>query len=488
MDQSNRLIPSIYDGSILWWGLVIWMVASIAVLMPLEPNDYWWYLRVGRDTLHDGAVPVVDTLSHTQAGRPVVYHSWLAAVLFYLIRLWGGDGLTMLCKALLLGILYALTWSTCRIVGAGGRLSSLITWLAALASSNNWAVRPQIWAYPLFSLTLLVLLYKPKKIVSLWLLPAIMVLWVNLHGSFVLGFLLVGAAWVGERERRRELGVVLGSMSIASLINPRGLGAWRYVLTMLTDPSSQQLGTEWHAPTPDTWQNVLFFIWFLSLTPLLFELARNRRIALPDLSLTWWLWFLGFGWMALTGLRYVIWFILILAPLSAMLLTPLIGQWLDRRSPRGMPALNAGIAIALLLMPLLLLPGVRERWWKTAPPPWTANTPGQATRWLAEHPELPGPLWSDIAFASYLTFALPERPVWSDTRLEVYPLEQSLRYIEISNAVYNWQELLDAEGIQLLMIDPHAQPRLWEAVQRSPHWTVRYQDDTAIILTRLPDK
>ncbi len=486
MDGSTRLMPTLRDSAILWWGLVMWLVLSIAVLTPIAPNDYWWYARVGRDTLRDGAVPVVDTLSYTQAGKPVAYHSWLSAVLFYLLRQWGGDGLTVLVKAVLLAVFYTCIWLACRLMGAGPRLSSLMTLPAALAGSNNWAVRPQLVAYPLFGITLIILLGKPSKIVSLWALPALMALWVNLHGSFVLGFLLVGAAWVGQKDRRLEWGIALFSMAAATLINPRGWGAWNYVLTLLGDPSSQRLGTEWRAPAPDTWQNILFFGWLLSLAPLVFWQARRGHERLPSFSWMHGVWFLGFGWMALSGLRYVIWFIAILTPLTAGLLSGLVGRRLDRGERRGPPAFHAALLSMLCLMPLAWLPGLRERWWVAAPPALTRNTPVAAARWLAAHPELPGPLWSDIAFASYFTYALPERPVWSDTRFEVYPLEQSLRYIEISRASYNWQEFLDGEGVRLLVLDPHTQPRLLEAAQASLRWEVCYQDDVAVILTRRP--
>ena len=51
-------------------------------------------------------------------------------------------------------------------------------------------------------------------------------------------------------------------------------------------------------------------------------------------------------------------------------------------------------------------------WWKDSPPPYhEATTPIAATEWLAAHPDLPGPLFADYTFGSYLTFALPLAPV-----------------------------------------------------------------------------
>jgi len=464
--------------AILWLGLVLFFVCSIALLLPIRPNDYWWYIRLGGEIVETRVVPTVDTFTYTRYGQPMVYHSWLSAVLFWGIHQLGGTTLTVLARGALLAIFYALTWYACRLAGAGTRLSAILTLLAALAGSNNWAMRPQLFSYPLFALTLVSLCqWRRGHSKWLWLLPPTVALWANLHGAFVLPFLLAGAALVGGGGNRRALLMALGGMFAASLLNPRGVGDWEYVLSLLTDPASQQLGVEWKPPTSDTWQGALFFAWLLFF-PLLTAFSEKR------LSLTDWLWFLGFGWMALSGLRYVIWALAILAPLSAALLVSLVGRRLDRMTVRGIPLLNGAIVLLLLLMLLALLPGLRERWWHQSPPVLSSNTPVEAVAWLATHPELAGNLWSDLAFSSYLIYALPERPVWIDTRFELYPLDNWQKYEEIAQAAPGLSGLLAEDNINLLLIDPAAQPRLLVALQESPAWCPRYRDKAAAIFIR----
>ncbi len=141
----------------LWLGLVLLIALSIAFLLPVTPQDYWWYLRVGHDTLASGAVPRLDTLTFTQAGTPVDYQSWGAAVLFWLIYQLGGLSLTVLLRGVLLAATYSLVWATARRAGAGRLGASLVLLAAVLTSSNNWSVRPQLFAYPLFALALFIL-------------------------------------------------------------------------------------------------------------------------------------------------------------------------------------------------------------------------------------------------------------------------------------------------------------------------------------------
>ena len=57
----------------LWLSLVLFTVLAIAFILPVLPNDYWWYLRIGQETLTAGAVPRGEMLSYTRAGSPVAY-------------------------------------------------------------------------------------------------------------------------------------------------------------------------------------------------------------------------------------------------------------------------------------------------------------------------------------------------------------------------------------------------------------------------------
>ncbi len=457
----------------LWLGLVLLIALSIAFLLPITPQDYWWYLRVGRDTLSSGAVPKVDTFTFTQAGTPVVYHSWGAAVLFWLIYRLGGLSLTLLLRAALIASAYSLVWLTARRLGAGRLGSALVLLAAVLASSNNWSMRPQLFAYPLFALALFLLYrWQTGEKRAVWGLPLISLLWVNLHGSFVMLVLLVGAALVLGRGNRRTLGLAFAGVLLATLVNPRGFGAWTYVFNSLTVASSQQFSAEWLPPVNTGWQMNIFFMWLLGF-PLLASLSPRKLDRLE------WTWYLGFGFLALWGERYVIWFIFIMVVLTACLLSDWEKKYINESKP-GLPALNLTLGLVFVLLPLVFLPGLREKWWKQSPAA-TENTPFAATDWLAAHPDLPGPLWSEIGFSSYLEFALPQRPTWIDTRFEVFPVKQWQAYKDITYARYNWRDLLDATGANLLMVSRLNQPDLLSVLENSPSWYAVYRDDVAVI-------
>ena len=148
-------------------------------------------------------------------------------------------------------------------------VSHLFTAGAALLSSSltSWPLfTPRPW---LFS-ALLVSLYlygldryaRTGKTRTLWSLPLLMVFWVNLHGAFGLGLVLIALYALGiavddviEQKPANEiirhlypLMLALGGSAIAILVNPNGARMYTYPFETLGSPAMQQLITEWFSP------------------------------------------------------------------------------------------------------------------------------------------------------------------------------------------------------------------------------------------------
>lgn len=474
----NHTSSRSYD--FLWMSLALLILLPIAFFLSITPHDYWWYVRIGKDIAQTGTIPTVDTFSYTFAGRPIFYQPWLSAVIFWKAYSIGGATLTFFLKGASIGIAYGLIWILMRDAGTHPKLAALLTVLLGLSSSTNWSMRPQIFAYPLFAITLWVLWHwhngRPRL---MWMLPVAGLLWANLHGSFILAFVLMGSALFFGAGDRRKLTFWLGISLAVTLINPRGVFVWQFVSDMLSSPSDQLYATEWRPPVNAGWQMNIFFGWLLLFIPLVSFSPRR-------LSLLEWIWFIGFGWLALTGLRYVIWFMFIMAICTGPLLTeiskPFLGKPVEINSK---PAFNYLLGGILLLMPLMMLPGIRESWWQDSPPPYhEATTPIAATQWLAAHPDLPGPLFAEYTFSSYLIFALPSRLVWIDNRFNAYPPEHWDKYQTISSAKPQWKSLLDEYGVNLLLLSTHTQPVLIQVADESNEWCGQYRDKDAVIFSR----
>lgn len=475
-----RLHPSrSYD--FLWLSIALFPLLGLSFMMSIPSQDYWWYLRLGRDILAEGAVPLVDTMGYSQAGQPVFYQQWLAGIIFYLAHQTGGAALSFFLRALLLGLAYGLLWEMMREI-SGPRMAAILLILAGLSTSNNWVMRPQLFAYPLFMLCVFAV-YKWQAGHNRWLffLPPIMFLWVNLHGSFILSLLVTGTAFVFGSGNRKVLFFALAGMLAASLINPHGIGVWKYLMFILNNPSDYLFSVEWRPPTNEGWQMHIFFAWVVAFVPL----AGFSRQKLSRLE---WIWFIGFGWLAFSGIRYVIWFMVLLAIFTTKLAAEWSTVWIDPPGGKINPRINTVIATLIFLLPLVFLPGVRGSWWKDAPDLYElTTTPVKAVNFLKTRPDLPAPLWNDYAFGSYLEFVLPMRPTWMDTRMYSFSQAQWNEYVRVTNAE-GWQGMFDREGVNLLLLSKTAQPKLVEAVSASDAWCREYNDEYAAIFSRCETK
>lgn len=463
----------------LIFALVQMLLLSIAVLLPLFPNDFFPYVRIGEEILTTGKIPTSEFMTYTQFGQPAVYLYWLPSILFYKIYLAGGVTLTSLLSALCVGIFITELWCCLREVNASALTSALVLILTGLVGVNYWATRPQLLTYPLFGLALLIILRWQKRDECLiWLLPLLALFWANLHGSFiVLFFLLAPAILFGNGNRKKLLFVTLLSLA-ATLLNRYGLELWQGMLSMVNSESIRAFSVEWEPPLKEGWQANLFYALLLAI-PVLTTLLK------PRIKLLYWVWFLGFGWMALSTVRYGVWFLPMEALILGMIVSPFIARHLEGKNRFQNRAMNRLLGVLLLLFPLALLPGLRATWWQMAPPVYSDTTPTAATAWLKENPHLPDNLWSDFTFSTYLAWELPERKLFMTNRFEDFPPRQFGENDHIAKADHDWQILLDRYQVNLIMPSKEYQPDLIKAADDSPNWRVVYDDEQTTLFERV---
>jgi hypothetical protein len=492
---------------------VLTIVAGIFVVLnmsPIVPNDFWWHLQAGREIARTGQIPLGDALAFTIPGKPYPNYRafWLIDLCLYELYAAGGPAFVVFVYSLVVTSAYGLLLWLCSRIAGDGRNGYRCTLLAAAVGCFSWTVRPQFIAFPLFVAFLAVIYEYRRRPRPGWLVvfPIVMLVWVNSHGSYVLGLLLLGiwlldegwlAITASSRDDRRRLNRLIAPSAalciaiLACLLNPRGLGAFTYLVTMLGDPVSQTLGTEW-AASSFAYQDGVIFLTVLLLSATLLIISPKRASFFQLLML------LSFAILSLKGRRYAIWFGFVAATVLADHLPAILAS--ARRifmrpggrmaaPPGGTPArdlLNYLLAGMVLLTTLVTLP-----WFKLQLPLPEANrvllspkTPIEATRFLLEkHPA--GRLYNFADFGSYLIWAAqPEYPVFIDLRLEMYSLEFVKEYVLISNAIGDWEHELEGYGVKILMLSPQEQPELVKAASQSAHWEQIYSDQAAVIFVR----
>jgi hypothetical protein len=482
----------------VWVSAALAFIALRALLTPAPPHDLWWHMATGRLIMATGAIPTTDSFSFTQAGEPFYNQSWLAQLLLYGLHQAGGLPLLIVVQAGMLAATYGLLlWLCVQRTGAVRLSAGFVLVLTMPASFDNWSIRPQTYALPLFvSFVVILSLWRGGARRLLWILPLLAVIWVNLHGSFVLGGALIALAFGGELVQRwrvtrgqvtlpagsppiRDLVLVGIAVGVAWLINPGGWGVLAYVRNLLSSSPVTQLVTEWAPMTIRDPYGAIFFLFVIIGVGIL---AYARQSPHP----TEMLWAAAFFWLALSAVRNNIWFVAAVTPLLVVQAQRLLPERSEEPA-QGVALLNGTIMALFALMLLICLPWLRPVLGLPAPFDrlTTPETPVAAVVALQQDPERPQRLFHALPFGSYLIWAAPEQPVWIDPRIELYPLTQWQAYLALS-AGEQVDALLTRYAIDGMLIDPTSQSGLLAYVEANPAlWEVRYADaDTVYALRR----
>jgi len=199
-----------------------------------------WHLATGRWVVQHREIPRTDVLSFTSAGTEWTYPPF-GGVGFYLIySAVGYAGLSWFCALACVSVVAYL-------VRHGDVASAILAMLAVGSIEMRTGVRPDLFTTVFFALFLGELWVFHRGLHSrLWLLPVLMLLWVNLHPGFVAGVAAVGAYLLIEmtdllfQERRRAVQTRLrriwpwlAASAIATLVNPWGARVYATSLGML---------------------------------------------------------------------------------------------------------------------------------------------------------------------------------------------------------------------------------------------------------------
>jgi tetratricopeptide (TPR) repeat protein len=208
---------------------LVLLLALCAGLHTAGDSDMGWHLATGRWVLDHRQVPRTDVLSFTSAGTPWVYPPF-AGVLFYLTYgAFGYAGLSWFCALACLAVVAYL-------VRRGDMGSAVLAMLAVGSIATRTAPRADLFTTVFFALFLGELwAYQRGRRCQLWVLPAIMLLWVNLHPGFLAGIGAIGGYLLMElsdflfAERRqavllrlRRVWPWLAACGVATLVNPWG--------------------------------------------------------------------------------------------------------------------------------------------------------------------------------------------------------------------------------------------------------------------------
>lgn len=476
------------------WPLLVAALALMAVLGYARINvladpDTYWHLATGRWILEHGAVPKIDVFSHSMPGTAWVAHEWLSELaLTGLYQVAGWAGLGVVVALVFAGTLaYLMRFLLARMEPVH---ALLFTAFAASMLSGHLLARPHVLAWPLLAVWVgsLVNAGEQGRSPPWWLLP-LMVLWANLHGSFMLG-LALGAALAldatlltpaGQRRNAVRLWAGFIGLSVAAaMVTPAGWRGLWYPFQVMGMTVALDLIGEWRSPNFQHLQTME--IWLL----LVLAIAGSGRVRLPWLRL---LLVLGLTHLAFKHQRNVSLLGLVTPFLIA---TSLAHQWratagsgrdvesVDRVFRALAAPAKAGAVIAAALLATLLI-GLAVQSGRFAPA--VANTPEAAVQ-AAVHAGALGPVLNSYNFGGYLIYR--GVPVFIDGRADMYGDALLKRYRDALNLnqTESLPQLLKDYHINWTLLAPGT-PAL-ALLDRLPGWRRVYADAVAVVHVRDP--
>ena len=413
------------DGGVTWNRIIALLFAIVGLrvgLAPLSDNSFFTHLATGRIIVSGQGIPRVDPYSFTAQGDPWTVQSWLASVLYAgledAVGLVGIRILIGLCTMLLALLVWRLTRPAELLVG---RLCIAVPVLAI--GTTRWVERPLIFGLLFLAAVLLAL---EDELDPRWLVP-IMWLWVNIHGSFPLGLVAIGAFGLGrllDRERPTlelrvagwaALGTALGA------INPLGIDLLTFPLGLLERREAFSRIAEWQAPTWQDWGERFFAVQLLVAVVLLLWRGRSWRTAVPLVI---------FGLAAVTSSRNILQASLVLVPGMAA-------------SARGLGSIDGREALAILrpvriaLVALLVLVAAIGL---SQPDTSLSDYPTESVAWLHDRGELgiDDRVVTRDFVGNFLEAAYgpDEVRVYLDDRVDMYPID----------VIADYSILIDPEG------------------------------------------
>jgi hypothetical protein len=200
-------------------GALLTLAMFLACCMPLSDTDLFWHLKTGEWILDTGQIPVLDPYTFTNAERPWIDLHWGFQVFMAAVYRLGGSALLVTVKAAILAAVVGVGWlATGRDLPAWLRA---VPWMLALITiSGRGYERPEMFSLLFLAAWLWVMERSDERPQWLWWLPALQVLWVNMHALFVLG-LVVGGCRTVDEVFRRACGGQAGLSPSAGAISPR---------------------------------------------------------------------------------------------------------------------------------------------------------------------------------------------------------------------------------------------------------------------------
>lgn len=488
-----------------------------------------WHIRDGQHITMTDSLPHRDPFSYTVAGKKWYAWEWMYDLLAWSVFERLGLNGVVFFSVLIIALTFALLFRHALRESHNLPVTLVLVLLSIGGSMIHVLARPHLITWLLTLVFFVVLersderphapmtgLFSGAQRRLLWL-PFLMLLWVNLHGGFVVGLMLItlfliGALWgmfsshdprhmTHAVNRAKSLGITLVASAIATLINPYGYMLYVHLNDYLSNKFFMNHIDEFLSPNFHGVAEKCFEV-LLLLSVFAIAISR-RRLRLSHLLVV-----LFAIHASLFAARNI--------PISSILLTltiaPLLAHAISAaaRSEDLSHSVTAAlhrceafagrmsdmelrlrghlipVAMAVFAFTICISGG-----WLGARQLMNAHFdskkfPVGAVEFIGRH-GITDHVFNPDAWGGYLIFRLyPEFHVYVDDRHDLYGEPFLKEYLKVMNVELGWKKVLDEQKIEWVLIPPKT--ALSNALKETKDWKVAYDDGSAILFQRLSVK
>jgi len=487
-----------------------------------------WHIRTGQEILATHAIPGVDLFSSTMLDKPWLAWEWLYDILVGGLDRAAGLNAVVLFTALVIAAVFAWTFRLIVRRRTNLQLAVVLVMLAASASMIHFLARPHVLSWLFTVVWFWILDSTEKECLAgrtgkhsriLWSLPLPMLIWVNVHGGWLIGFALLGIYWISAlwiwfatghnrvegillrlrlARRARELAIVGVIAVLTTLANPYGWKLHSHIYHYLSNRFLMDHIDEFQSPN---FHGVaqrcfagLILIAFVALG------ARARRERLSEGLVVLFAVYSG-----LVASRNI--------PVSSLLLVLVAGPLLSEvfakirwhrflRWGRGaelrsavptflarMGALELGlrghvwVVLAVVLSSWIVLHGGVAGSSRLMDAHFDATRfPVKAVDFVAQQ-GLPEPVLGPDYWGGYLIYRLyPTVQVVADDRHDLYGEEFFKFYLKMVHVEPGWYTLIREQGVRRVLM-PKGSP-VANILAESVGWQMVYEDNVAVLFEK----
>jgi hypothetical protein len=481
-NPAGDLLYRLFSFPVMCMFLLGAVIFAFCVKQFAEP-DIWWHLRDAAYLWQHHVFPSVDNYSFGAAGSPWLNHEWLSEIPFFMaFRTAGLPGILLVYFVLLL-LIYAGVYHRSCTAGADCKTAAVTTLLAIFLGVVSIGPRVLLFGWLCMVCLLIVLDRFERTGKGLWILPPLFALWINLHGSWVFGLVvlaltiaagLVEGEWGPVVSRRWSPGelraLLLASVtSVAALfINPFGYRLVMYPFNFLFHQQSNvQYVEEWQSVDLSTGNGkVALFVIFGLLAAALFS---KRRWKFEDVLLT-----VFALWAGLAHARFLFFIGLTVVPILAphLQLFPPYERELDK------PWLNAAIMAAVIAGIVVFYPSGAKLQQKV-----DEVFPTSAIRFLQSRHDQ-GRIFNQYLWGGYMEWTAPELQTFIDGRADIFVYNGTLDDHRRATTIDAPLEVMNKYKIDYALLQPDRP--LTYLIGHSAGWRPIYKDKVAVVFERTP--